>query len=148
MLCVWLPLLRVVLGTGPTPTSPASAPPASFITLFSSLSRLRLPGTMESFERGRWRGYGPWLWSRSPAAPSLSLPYSKKGNSVHRCRVESLPGWARHRSCAFTHTHTRTLRNTLKVTKTSYLLCASAQHVLNLSQQSRSSKNVPAASGH
>lgn len=32
-------------------------------------------------------------------------PLQQKGNSVHRCRVESLPGWARHRSCAFTHTH-------------------------------------------
>lgn len=51
MLCVGLPLLRVVLGSGPTTTSPASAPPASFITLFSSLSRLRPLGTMESFER-------------------------------------------------------------------------------------------------
>lgn len=77
MLCVWLPLLRVVLGSGPTPTTPASAPPASFITLFSSLSRLRLLGTMESFERGRWGGYGPWLWSCSPAAPSL--PFSEGG---------------------------------------------------------------------
>lgn len=80
MLCVWLPLLHVVLGNGPMPTSSAaSAPAASFITLFSSLSRLRLPGTMESFER-RADGEASGAAAVKPLArSSVSLSPLKRG---------------------------------------------------------------------
>lgn len=78
----------------------------------------------------------------------LSLsPLQQKGEFCTSLQG-GVTSWVGTASIMCIYTHTRTLRNTLKVTKTSYLLCASAQHVLNLSQQSRSSKNVPAASGH
>lgn len=49
----------------PNTHHPSLCPNGYFITLFSSLSCLRLLGTMESFEKGKWRPYGLWLWSCS-----------------------------------------------------------------------------------
>lgn len=67
MLCIWLPLLRVVLGSGPMPTSPAS-------WLFSSLSLSLSPHAARNngvYWEGQMAGLRHRLWSGSPSRKGI-----------------------------------------------------------------------------
>lgn len=104
MLCVWLPLLRVVLGNVPNAHLLGSLWPGGRASWLSSAPPAPAPslGTMGSFETGQMERLRA-AWSRSPGAPSLFYPSSEGewvwGDSARGCRVESLPGWAQRWSC-------------------------------------------------